>query len=225
MRYVSMTYVAVCDCGWTGRERSRREGACADLPNHDCTGGDSDLAVVVDSAKKAAFVYLRQHPAAWTDADSIISDAYLGALHGWQRYEAAKGAGMSGWCYGKARYQILDGIRDRSHLSRSAYKNPSRVPVWSKEPMSLEWALTEDMTITDLLIDETAEAAFDHVDTIDALKRVMVTLQPKERQIVQWYYWDGMTFAEIGRMLDVTESYAWQLHRRALGRMRDELSE
>lgn len=221
MRYVSV-FVAVCGCGWTGVDRSARASASADLvPDHHCTG--DDLAVVIDAAKKAAYVYLRQHPAAWADADSIISDGYLGALQGWQRYETAKGAGINGWCYGKARYQILDGVRDRSHLSRAAYKNPARVPVWSKEPMSLEWALGEDLTITDVVIDDSAEAAFDHVDTVDALKRVMVTLTAKERQVVQWYYWDGLTFAEIGRLLDVTESYAWQVHRRALRRMRKRL--
>jgi RNA polymerase sigma factor for flagellar operon FliA len=50
----------------------------------------------------------------------------------------------------------------------------------------------------------------------DAIER----LPQRERTVVSLYYHDGLTLAEIGRVLGVTESRACQLHGKAVARLR-----
>ena len=45
-------------------------------------------------------------------------------------------------------------------------------------------------------------------------------LPERERLVVALYYYEGLTFKEIGRVLDVSESRVYQLHTQAMGRMR-----
>ena len=46
-------------------------------------------------------------------------------------------------------------------------------------------------------------------------------LPERERLVVALYYYEGLTFKEIGRVLTVSESRVYQLHTQAMGRMRN----
>ncbi|HEV2474884.1 MAG TPA: sigma factor-like helix-turn-helix DNA-binding protein, partial [Chthonomonadales bacterium] len=46
----------------------------------------------------------------------------------------------------------------------------------------------------------------------------------RERTVVALYYHEGLTFREIGTVLTVSESRAYQLHAQAVGRLRGYLS-
>lgn len=46
-------------------------------------------------------------------------------------------------------------------------------------------------------------------------------LPERERLVVALYYYEGLTFKEIGRILTVSESRVYQLHTQAMGRMRN----
>jgi RNA polymerase sigma factor for flagellar operon FliA len=50
-------------------------------------------------------------------------------------------------------------------------------------------------------------------------------LPPREKRVIALYYHDGLTFREIGRALDISESRAYQLHTQAIVRMRGYLSQ
>jgi RNA polymerase sigma factor for flagellar operon FliA len=50
-------------------------------------------------------------------------------------------------------------------------------------------------------------------------------LPPRERTVICLYYKDGLTFREIGQVLVISESRAFQLHSQAVTRMRRELAE
>ena len=45
-------------------------------------------------------------------------------------------------------------------------------------------------------------------------------LPERERQVVALYYFDGLTLAEIGEVLGVTESRACQIHGKAVLKLR-----
>ena len=45
-------------------------------------------------------------------------------------------------------------------------------------------------------------------------------LPDRERLVVALYYFEGLTFKEIGKILTVSESRVYQLHTQAMGRLR-----
>lgn len=56
------------------------------------------------------------------------------------------------------------------------------------------------------------------------LKRILAAgvdkLPERERLVVSLYYFEGLTFKEIGQVLSVSESRVYQLHTQAMGRLR-----
>jgi RNA polymerase sigma factor for flagellar operon FliA len=60
-------------------------------------------------------------------------------------------------------------------------------------------------------------------ETTFLLARAIEQLSERERLVVVLYYYEGMTLAEIGRMLGVTESRISQMHTAAMSRLRSRL--
>jgi RNA polymerase sigma factor for flagellar operon FliA len=58
----------------------------------------------------------------------------------------------------------------------------------------------------------------------DALAAAIDRLSERERDVVALYYHDGLTLAEIGEVLGVTESRACQIHGRAVAQLRRRLT-
>ncbi len=50
-------------------------------------------------------------------------------------------------------------------------------------------------------------------------------LPERERLVIALYYFEGLTFKEIGKVLGVSESRVYQLHTQAMGRLRGFLKE
>lgn len=61
------------------------------------------------------------------------------------------------------------------------------------------------------------------------LRRILATgvdrLPDRERLVIALYYFEGLTFKEIGRVLGVSESRVYQLHAQAMNRLRSYLRE
>ena len=57
------------------------------------------------------------------------------------------------------------------------------------------------------------------------LARAIEQLGEREKIVLVLYYYEGMTLAEIGRVLGVTESRISQMHTAAMLRLRAKLSE
>jgi RNA polymerase sigma factor for flagellar operon FliA len=56
------------------------------------------------------------------------------------------------------------------------------------------------------------------------LKQAINELPDRERLLVTLYYYEGLTYKEIGSVMDISESRVSQLHTRAVMRMRNRLS-
>jgi len=67
--------------------------------------------------------------------------------------------------------------------------------------------------------------ALDAAETKHLLARAVEQLGERERIVVVLYYYEGMTLAEIGRVLGVTESRISQMHTAAMLRLRTRLVE
>lgn len=50
-------------------------------------------------------------------------------------------------------------------------------------------------------------------------------LPERERLVIALYYFEGLTFKEIGKVLGVSESRVYQLHTQAMGRLRNFLKD
>ncbi len=56
-----------------------------------------------------------------------------------------------------------------------------------------------------------------------ALTEAIEKLNERERQVIQLYYYEGLTFKEIGQVMSISESRVYQIHTRALARLREQL--
>jgi len=80
----------------------------------------------------------------------------------------------------------------------------------------------EKIHLADVVFDETANTSAD-VES-NAVKKSLGDsidrLPDREKLVVALYYYEGLTFKEIGRILDVSESRVYQLHTQAVLRLR-----
>jgi RNA polymerase sigma factor for flagellar operon FliA len=86
----------------------------------------------------------------------------------------------------------------------------------------------DKLSLVDTLEDTRAEdpvLAFESEETKYLLAKAINTLPEREKIVVTLYYYEGLTLAEIGRVLGVTESRVSQVHRRATISMREKLEE
>lgn len=73
------------------------------------------------------------------------------------------------------------------------------------------------------LCDETAELPeeiYDHQESQRLIRQQIRQLEPRTRAVVALYYFEQLTFAEIGRVLSVSESRICQIHGRAIRTLR-----
>ncbi|MFC5380378.1 RNA polymerase sigma factor WhiG [Aquipuribacter nitratireducens] len=85
----------------------------------------------------------------------------------------------------------------------------------------------DSLTLGDTLKDAKAEdpvAAFETQETKFLLSRAVNLLPEREKIVVTLYYYEGLTLAEIGRVLGVTESRICQMHTKAVMQLRAKLS-
>lgn len=75
----------------------------------------------------------------------------------------------------------------------------------------------------DLIVDEDADprGEFEGREIRRLLGLGIDRLPERERLVVALYYYEGLTFKEIGRVLTVSESRVYQLHTQAMGRLRN----
>jgi RNA polymerase sigma factor for flagellar operon FliA len=86
----------------------------------------------------------------------------------------------------------------------------------------------DKLSLVDTLEDTKAEdpvAAFETEETKYLLARAINTLPEREKIVVTLYYYEGLTLAEIGQVLGVSESRICQMHTKAVLQLRGKLAE
>ena len=81
----------------------------------------------------------------------------------------------------------------------------------------------DKLSLVDTLEDTKAEdpvAAFETEETKYLLAKAINTLPEREKIVVTLYYYEGLTLAEIGQVLGVTESRICQMHTKAVLQLR-----
>ena len=86
----------------------------------------------------------------------------------------------------------------------------------------------DKLSLVDTLEDTKAEdpvQAFETEETKFLLAKAINTLPEREKIVVTLYYYEGLTLAEIGNVLGVTESRICQMHTKAVLQLRGKLSD
>lgn len=84
------------------------------------------------------------------------------------------------------------------------------------------------ISLVDTLQDLTAvlpEESFDDLETKELLRQSIGRLTEREQTVLGLYYFEGMTLAQIGGVLGVTESRVCQIHTKAVMSLRTKLTE
>ncbi len=84
----------------------------------------------------------------------------------------------------------------------------------------------ERLTLVDTITDPDApgpEGSFDEVEMRDMLGEAISRLSERERTVLGLYYFEGMTLAQIGEVLGVTESRVCQIHTKSVMSLRAKL--
>ena len=86
----------------------------------------------------------------------------------------------------------------------------------------------DKLSLVDTLEDTKAEdpvLAFESEETKFLLAKAINTMPEREKIVVTLYYFEGLTLAEIGQVLGVTESRICQMHTKAVLQLRGKLAE
>jgi RNA polymerase sigma factor for flagellar operon FliA len=68
---------------------------------------------------------------------------------------------------------------------------------------------------------ETPEGVVENTETNEILIDAINTLPEKEKKVVSLYYYDELTYKEIGKLLSISESRVSQLHTKAIIRLKN----
>jgi len=170
-----------------------------------------------------------------------------------ERFQPERGLTFQTFAVPRIRGAIIDGMRSMDFVPRSVRDkvraiNRARIVLEDKldrSPDDHELATEAGLSVSEMrdlskragsshanvddfdLSDDLVGAVHQEVEDIEfsaALRKVVGLLSERDQILIALYYFEGFTFAEIGRVLGVTESRVSQLHRRATNVLRDKLA-
>ena len=186
------------------------------------------------------------------DQDDLVSDGVLGLMDAVERFDPGRGLTFQTFAGPRSRGAISDGMRARDYGPRSGrdkLRAVQKAPVALEERLGRSPEIEEvaqetgmplqqvrDLTkqasgnhanLDDFdLADELASASDHAVETGEdnaLLMRVVQELAERDQVVIALYYFEGLTLAEIGEVLGVTESRVSQLHSRATATLRTKI--
>ena len=85
----------------------------------------------------------------------------------------------------------------------------------------------EKISLLDTLADPSLDptTSLEGQETRGMLAGAINSLTEREKIVVTLYYFEGLTLAEIGEILGVTESRVCQIHTKAVGQLRNTLAD
>lgn len=186
------------------------------------------------------------------DQDDLVSDGVLGLIDAIERFDPDRGLSFQTFAVPRIRGAIIDGLRAMDFVPRSVrdkVRAIQRAQVALEERLGrpptddevardtglavhhvrdlTKQATTNHANLDDLdLADELASATDQTVEEGDvnaSLMRVINELSERDQVVIALYYFEGLTLAEIGRVLGVTESRISQVHSKATATLRSKL--
>jgi RNA polymerase sigma factor FliA len=179
------------------------------------------------------------------DQADLVSEGVIGLMDAIEKFQPERGLQFQTYAVPRIRGAIIDGlravdwvprsVRDKlrdieraqvaleSRLGRTAtdveIAEELGIPLRELRQTYARVSFTSLATVDELgVTDELAPSATDALEddeTRAALMRCVKDLAERDRIIIALYYFEGLTLAEIGSVLQVSESRVSQLHTRA----------
>jgi RNA polymerase sigma factor for flagellar operon FliA len=163
------------------------------------------------------------------DREDLIAAGVLGLVQAAQRYRGDLGASFGAYAARRVRGQVLDALRERDPLTRSArraYREAQKIAE-DLPPPYVEISLDRLAELGDGGI-PTRDAATTpaHRDPRwDGVARELRSLSRLERRVIVLSYGRGLTLREIGVKVALSESGVCRVRARALRRLRSALGD
>jgi RNA polymerase sigma factor for flagellar operon FliA len=100
-----------------------------------------------------------------------------------------------------------------------AYQNGYLASLDERSAVSARDEEPRERVIVDMT-EELPEEIYDHEESQQVLREQIRGLRLRDRAVIALYYFEELTFAEIGRVLHVSESRACQVHAKAIRELR-----
>lgn len=185
----------------------------------------------------------------------LVSDGIIGLMGAIERFDPGRGLTFQTFAVPRIRGAMVDALRALDWVPRSVREKVrqveaaqrtletrlGRIPddpeiaaelgisVTELREIYAKIAFTSVATMEDLELADDLSAAATHEIEDDqakaALLRVVDELPERDQVIIALYYFEGLTLAEIGYVLGVTESRVSQLHSRATMVLRTKLAD
>ncbi len=172
---------------------------------------DSELAILAQKGDDAAFealmrrhmqamwYFVRQYSKNEEDTEDIVQDAFFKAWKNLKRFDP--GRSFKPWLFKIARNTALDQIKKRrsmafSELDSDEGEAPFAETLEDAEPLAHE--------------------LFEQAELRAELDEALETLHPDHRAVLIMRYQEGLSFVEIGEILDRPMNTVKSWHRRAL---------
>jgi len=92
----------------------------------------------------------------------------------------------------------------------------------NSEAVSLTKSIGDDMTLEDVVSgDSEVVEQYEDDETKEQLVEILKQLPERERMVMTLYYYEEITFKEIGKILGISESRVSQIHSEVLDKVKD----
>jgi RNA polymerase sigma factor for flagellar operon FliA len=186
------------------------------------------------------------------DPEDLLSSAYEGLIEARTRFDPSRGVQFKSFAYYRVRGALLDHVRKMAYLPRRAYARLRAIEALDAEgdeavqaraaaggALDLEGALRGIDGILGQVAAAycTAAAAAPDEPTHDPeqrllseerrarVNRALETLDERERALVRGHYFEGRNFDQVAAEIGISKSWASRVHKQALRRMRDALTD
>lgn len=185
---------------------------------------------LVQRIAKSARTYAQSIGSATTDLDDLVGLAEEGLVRAAESFDPLKGVPFSSYAWTRVMGHIKDALRDDDFLTR---RERQLVQAWLRGDELDERRVRRAARLVSqgpkvVSAEAVAEVPGDSQVEEAVLAKVQVKealrfLGPMERAVFIYRYLDGMSMSAISALLEVTESWVFQVHGAALRRLRQKL--
>jgi len=184
--------------------------------------------------------------------EDLVEYGMVGLVEAADRYDPTRGVPFSSFAWPRIRGAVIDGLRKLRGLSRmelnrlrfqraaaAILSDAAAEPDAQTYPVEEEYARTADL-VADVGVTYIVSCEAQGIDPPDPrpsterlvadreikdqLAAVLERLPDRQRRLLQMHYFGDLTLEQAGRELGINRVWAWRLHNRAIGSLREELS-
>lgn len=210
---------------------------------------DALVLQYMPALKSAAFRLKERLPAS-IDVNDLISIGTTQMIKMSRTYDKTQNDSFWGYCQKRVQGSMLDYLRSLDTMSRSNRKLVKQVEIeidnyfnkYEKEPDDeyLAKILNESedkirearmassiysvMPIDDQLINSQQESIEERVmrdDLIEKIEKILSTFEKRDQLIIQLYYYEELSLAEISEILNISQSRISQIHKKLINQIKE----